>query len=222
MSSSTFYVRWEDISCYLLGLSSLLLWGSLVFFALSTCGTAGLVGPDGRVARAGTAGSDSLEFDLGTDGGWSGFGTVTSFAPVASSPQWGQNLQSFKMEAQLRWKRWEMLPYGLHSMKVPCWTDPGTATLRSKSSVVKYSKYWQGQVSFCYVRFKKKSSERLQNQTSEPVVTSLFASSWTTQQFIHVAPGNCKSTPWCSTTSALKSLLQSLRGVEGEDRDGEE
>ena len=82
-----------------------------------------MVGTDGSVATVGTAGSDGPGFDLGTEGDWSAIGTVTSFAPLASSPQWGQNLRSFKMEAQSRWKRWEMLPYGLHSMKVPCGTD---------------------------------------------------------------------------------------------------
>lgn len=88
--------------CYLLGLSSLLFCGSLVFLALSICGAAGAVGGDGRVATAGAAGSDGPGFDLGTEGDGSAFTTVTSFAPLASSPQWGQNLRSFKMEAQSR------------------------------------------------------------------------------------------------------------------------
>lgn len=108
---------------YLLGLSSLLLWGSLVFLALSICGTAGVFGTDGRAATVGTAGSDTPVSDLGTEGDGSAFSTLTSFAPLASSPQWGQNLRSFKMEAQSWWKRWEMLPYGLHSIKVPCGTE---------------------------------------------------------------------------------------------------
>ena len=75
------------------------------------------------MAAVGAAGSDGPGFDLGTEGDGSAFGTVTSFAPLASSPQWGQNFRSFKMEAQSRWKRWEMLPYGRHSMKVPCGTE---------------------------------------------------------------------------------------------------
>lgn len=114
--------RWEVINQHncLLGLSSRLLWGSLVFLALSICGTAGTFGTDGRVAAVGTARTDTPGFDLGTEGDGSAFSTVSSFAPLVFSPQWGQNLRSFKTEAQSRWKRCEMLPYGLHSMKVPC------------------------------------------------------------------------------------------------------
>lgn len=108
---------------YLLGLSSRLLWGLLVFLALSIFGTAGVFGTDGRVAAVSTDGSDTPGFERGTEGDESAFSIVTSFAPLASSPQWGQNLRSFKMEAQTRWKRWEMLPYGLHSIKVPCGTE---------------------------------------------------------------------------------------------------
>lgn len=44
---------------------------------------------------------------------------VTSLALLASSPQWGQKLCPFSTEAQARWKRWEMLMSGWHSMKVP-------------------------------------------------------------------------------------------------------
>lgn len=66
-----------------------------------------------------TAGSKGPGFDLGMEGDRSGFGNMTSVAPLASSPQWGQNLRSFRMEAQSRWKRWEMLLYGRHSMKEP-------------------------------------------------------------------------------------------------------
>lgn len=77
-----------SVQSYLLGLSSsLLLCGSLVFLARSTCGTAGMFGTDGSVATVGTAGSDGPGFDLGTEGDWSAIGTVTSFAPLASSPQ---------------------------------------------------------------------------------------------------------------------------------------
>lgn len=61
-----------------------------------------MVGTDGSVATVGTAGRDGPGPDLGTEGDGSAFSTVTSFAPLASSPQWGQNLRSFKMEAQSR------------------------------------------------------------------------------------------------------------------------
>lgn len=88
-----------SVLCYLLGLSSLLLCGSLVFLALRICGTAGVVGTEGRVA---TAGSDVPGFDLGTEGDGSALDTVTSFTPLASSPQCGQNLTFFKTEAQSR------------------------------------------------------------------------------------------------------------------------
>lgn len=116
------------VLCYPLGLSSLLLWGVQVFLARSICGTAGVVDAEGSVATVGCAGSDSLGLDLGTEGDCSALGTVTSFAPLESSPQCGQYLQSFKREAQLRWKRWEMLPYGRHSMKVPCCKETKTAS----------------------------------------------------------------------------------------------
>lgn len=91
-----------SVVCYLLGLSSLLLCGSLVFLALRICGTAGVVGTEGRVATVGTAGSDVPRFDLGTEGDRSALDTVTSFTPLASSPQCGQNLTFFKTEAQSR------------------------------------------------------------------------------------------------------------------------
>lgn len=45
---------------------------------------------------------------------------VTSLALLASSPQWGQKLWPFSTEAQARWKRWEMLRSGWHSINVPC------------------------------------------------------------------------------------------------------
>lgn len=61
-----------------------------------------MVGTDGRVATVGTAGSDGPGLDLGTEGDGAAFNIVISFAPLASSPQWGQNLRSFKMEAQSR------------------------------------------------------------------------------------------------------------------------
>lgn len=76
--------------CYLLRL----------FLALRVCEKAGLAGNDGIESTGAAAGSDGPGLDLGTEGDGSGFGTATSFAPPASSPQWGQNLQSFKMEAQ--------------------------------------------------------------------------------------------------------------------------
>lgn len=58
-----------------------------------------MVDTEGRVA---TDSSDGPGLDLGTEGDGSSFGAVTSLASVASSPQCGQNLQSFKMEAQSR------------------------------------------------------------------------------------------------------------------------
>lgn len=61
-----------------------------------------MVGTDGRVATVGIAGSDGPGFDLGTEGNGSAFDTVTSFAPLASSPQCGQNLIFIKTEAQSR------------------------------------------------------------------------------------------------------------------------
>lgn len=90
------------VMCYLLGLSSLLLCGSLVFLALRTCGIAGVFGTNGKFATAGIAGSEGPGFDLGTEGEESALDTVTSFASLASSPQCGQNLTFFKMEAQSR------------------------------------------------------------------------------------------------------------------------
>jgi len=57
--------------------------------------------------------------EAAVSGPGAGWGAVTSTAPLASSPQWGQNRRSLRMEAQARWKRWEMLPYGRHSMKEP-------------------------------------------------------------------------------------------------------
>lgn len=91
-----------SVVCYLLGLSSLLLCGSPVFLALRICGTASVVGTDGKLATTGTAGSDGPGFDLGTEGEESALDTMTSFMPLASSPQCGQNLTFFKMEAQSR------------------------------------------------------------------------------------------------------------------------
>lgn len=58
-----------------------------------------MAGTDGSVA---VAGSDGLGFDRGTEGDGSALDAVTSFAPLASSPQWGQNVRSFKTEAQSR------------------------------------------------------------------------------------------------------------------------
>lgn len=107
---------------YLLGLcssGSLVFCGSLLFLALSVGGTAGVAGVDGNAATGDTAGSDGPGSDLGTEGDGSGFGAATSFALLASSPQCGQKRRSFRMEAQPRWKRWEMLPYGRHSRKAP-------------------------------------------------------------------------------------------------------
>lgn len=75
-----------------------------------------MAGMEGRLA---TAGSDGPGLLLGTEASGSAFGTKTSLAPLASSPQWGQNLWPFRTEAQPRWKRWEMLPYGRHSMNEP-------------------------------------------------------------------------------------------------------
>lgn len=46
-----------------------------------------MAGAEGRAATVGTAGSDSPGLDLGTEADGSGFDTVTSLAPVASSPQ---------------------------------------------------------------------------------------------------------------------------------------
>lgn len=87
--------------CYLLGLSSLPLCGSLLFLALSPC-IRNMFGTEAGIATADTAGSDDSGFNLGTEGDRSALGTVTSFAPQASSPQWGQNFRSFRMEAQSR------------------------------------------------------------------------------------------------------------------------
>lgn len=91
----------QAVLCYLLGLSSLPLCGSLLFLALSPC-IRNMFGTEAGIATADTAGSDDSGFNLGTEGDRSALGTVTSFAPQASSPQWGQNLRSFKIEAQSR------------------------------------------------------------------------------------------------------------------------
>lgn len=64
---------------------------------------------------------------LGVVGAWAGgtvevvsaLAMVTSLALPASSPQCGQKLWPLSTEAQARWKRWEMLLSGWHSMKVP-------------------------------------------------------------------------------------------------------
>ena len=69
-----------------------------------------MLGTGGKVAKVGTAGSDGAWLDWGTEGDGSVFDTFTSLAPVASSPQCGQNFTFFNMEAQSRWKRCEMLP----------------------------------------------------------------------------------------------------------------
>lgn len=73
---------------------------------------------------------------------------VTSLALLASSPQWGQKLWPFSTEAQARWKRWEMLTSGWHSMKVPCATKCNRSTWQKEldplsSSLHKKPDYWE-------------------------------------------------------------------------------
>lgn len=89
----------------------------------------------------------------------SAFAMVTSLALLASSPQWGQKLWPSSTEAQARWKRWEMLTSGWHSMNVPCTTNNIRPTYWSSAAFVSNKTPgcllpWGSYFSLCIFRYR--------------------------------------------------------------------